>query len=486
MRFKAVAAAAVLAAGVSGFALAADVNEQGAKDLFNNLTYFLPDDLAKSGAISVKPVASHYEVTYDFQRMLAKLKIHDLDIKGLEPLKMLATPQDDGLWKIEGNNAFDITAHSKPGKGPDTEVRYALNSSTVEGLFDPALHYLRSMDMKGKGIIFNTKTTDEEKNVQKNDATIDSIGYTLSSADSGEPGRLDIKMNGSLQSLYDKISTEEATLGEIKVASIDFNMGATKLPLKAVNSILQFVSLHKDEKKLSDKDAEALKTLITDAMPIAGSFEESVGINGISVTTPLGNGGLDKLGYFFKIAGPANAMSADFGLNATKLTLESALVPEDYMAFIPDSADFQVQVPNLNFSAMMDVFKQADLKNPDADKDMDTKLQQAMFPDGTVQINFPKISAVSGLYDIEATGTMRGWLNEKDRVSMKMSVLARDLDKTIAAVQEAAKAKPDLSQLSFGLMMAKGFAKTDADGRSRWDIDLSDDGHVSVNGQVMK
>jgi hypothetical protein len=173
-------------------------------------------------------------------------------------------------------------------------------------------------------------------------------------------------------------------------------------------------------------------------------------------------------------------------MSAEKLTLASGLMPEDYVAFIPDAADIQLQVPNLNFSALMDVLQQTDFKVPDNNTAMDVKLQQAMFPDGTMTINFPKISAVSGLYDVEASGSMRGSLNEKDRVSMKMTVLARDLDKTIAAVQEAAKTKTDLAQLSFGLMMAKGFAKTDADGRSRWEIDLSDDGGVKVNGQVIK
>lgn len=486
MRFKAVAVAAVLAAGVAGATQAADVSEQGAKDLFGNLTYFLPDDIAKSGAIAVKPVSSHYEVTYDLRALFDKLNVTGFDISGLKPLMMLATPQDSGLWNIEGNNAFDVTARSKPGSGPDSEFRYALASSSFQGVFDPALHYLRSMDMKGSGITFTTKTTDDSGSVQKNDATVESVGYTLSSADSGEPGRLDMKMSGSLQSLYDKISSGDATLGEIKVAAIDFNAGATSLPLKAVNSLLHFVSERKDQKTLSDTDSLALKALLMDAMPIVGSFDESVSVKDISVTTPFGDGGLQKLGYFFKVAGPAKAMNADFGLNAEKLTLATGLVPEDYIAFIPDAADVQVQVPNLNFSALMDVLRQADFKNPENDTAMDEKLQQAMFPDGTVMINFPKISAVSGLYDIEASGSMRGWLNEKDRVSMKMTVFARDLDKTIAAVQEAAKTKADLSQVSFGLMMAKGFAKTDADGRSRWDIDLSDDGGVTINGQVMK
>ncbi|MGO7565644.1 hypothetical protein ACC754_42765, partial [Rhizobium johnstonii] len=44
----------------------------------------------------------------------------------------------------------------------------------------------------------------------------------------------------------------------------------------------------------------------------------------------------------------------------------------------------------------------------------------------------------------------------------------------------------DLNQVSFGIMMVKGFAKTDADGRSRWDISVSRDGAIAVNGQVVK
>ncbi len=484
MRFKAVAAAAVLAAGVAGATQAADVSEQGAKDLFNNLTYFLPDDIAKSGGISVKPVGSQYQVTYDLKALFDKLGITGFEISGLKPLTMLATPLDSGLWNVEGNNGFDITAKSRPGTDPDVEFRYALASSVFKGVFDPALHYLRSADLQGKGITFATKTNDAS--AQRTEGTVDSIGYTLSSADSGEAGRLDVKMNGSMQSFYDKVSSGDATLAEIKVAAIDFNAGVTKLPLKSVNSILHFVSEHKDQKTLSDADSKALKALFMDAMPIVGSFEEAITAKDISVTTPFGEGGLQKLGYFVKLAGPTNAMNADFGLNAEKLTLATGLVPEDYIAFIPDVTDFQVQMPNLNFSALMDVFQQADFNDPESKAALDTKLQEAMFPDGTMTINFPKISAVSGLYDVEAIGSLRGWLNEKDRVSMKMTVFARDLDKTIAAVQEAAKTKADLSQLSFGLMMAKGFAKTDTDGRSRWDIDLSDTGGVTVNGQVMK
>jgi hypothetical protein len=35
------------------------------------------------------------------------------------------------------------------------------------------------------------------------------------------------------------------------------------------------------------------------------------------------------------------------------------------------------------------------------------------------------------------------------------------------------------------MMMVKGFAKTDPDGRQRWDISVERDGSVNVNGQVL-
>src|ERR1700744_2367057 len=117
MNLKRNVAAAVLAIGVSGAAHAADINTQGAQDLLSNLTHFLPEDLATSGFITVTPADNRYKITYDFAKLLDKIKNTDFIISGLKPFTAFATPQDGGLWAIEGNNAFDVTAKSK--SGPD-------------------------------------------------------------------------------------------------------------------------------------------------------------------------------------------------------------------------------------------------------------------------------------------------------------------------------------------------------------------------------
>ncbi|MGO8655710.1 hypothetical protein ACC771_08450, partial [Rhizobium ruizarguesonis] len=114
------------------------------------------------------------------------------------------------------------------------------------------------------------------------------------------------------------------------------------------------------------------------------------------------------------------------------------------------------------------------------------EMAKKLFLDGRLTIEFPKVSAKSDVYDVDMTGKIEGRVDTQKDYSMEATILTRDLDKTIAAVQELAKTDPDLNHVSFGSMMVKCFANTDADGRSHWDISISRDGAIAVNGQVVK
>ena len=92
---------------------------------------------------------------------------------------------------------------------------------------------------------------------------------------------------------------------------------------------------------------------------------------------------------------------------------------------------------------------------------------------------------MSDVYDVDVSGKVVADLLQPKRYALQATVLARDYDKTIAFIQNAAKTDPQLNQLSFGMMMAKGFAKTDPDGRQRWDVTAGSDGTVTINGQVL-
>ena len=109
-----------------------------------------------------------------------------------------------------------------------------------------------------------------------------------------------------------------------------------------------------------------------------------------------------------------------------------------------------------------------------------------MFPSGYGTLEFPRISAASGVYDVEVSGALKGSTKHHPSYSLQATILARNFDRTVAAIQDAAKTDPQLNSVSFSLIAATGFAKTDPDGRLRWDVTMDEDRTVTVNGQVMK
>jgi hypothetical protein len=258
------------------------------------------------------------------------------------------------------------------------------------------------------------------------------------------------------------------------------------VPVRELRDLLHFVFEHVKAKKLSKSGSDKFEKLARAALPLFGALEETVVANNLSVATDMGKVGLSKLTYSFKMNGLTSSSSVGFGLRAENLKLDSGAVPAGYEALVPSMAVVEVGVPDMNFAAAADILLQTDFSGKDGPSpETGSRIEQAVFPNDRLTLEFPEISASSGVYDIDMSGKMVADLKHTDRYSLQMSVLARDYDKTIAFVQNAAKTDPELNQISFVMMMAKGFAKTDPDGRQRWDIVVGEDGSFTVNGQVM-
>ncbi|MDE1995441.1 MAG: hypothetical protein KGI75_23270, partial [Rhizobiaceae bacterium] len=121
MRSRAIAAAAVFSISLAGISQAADVSEQGAKDLRNALTHSLSRDLARSDFVTVKPGAGEYEITYDFEKFFDKINSSVLSVTGLKPLTLMAEPLEHGQWGIKGDNAVDFAVAT-----PDASMNYSI------------------------------------------------------------------------------------------------------------------------------------------------------------------------------------------------------------------------------------------------------------------------------------------------------------------------------------------------------------------------
>lgn len=482
MRHRLITATSAIVLALATGASAADISQDGANAIRDNLNHLLPGDIAKKQPVTVKPAGSRYEITYDFAKLLDKVKKQDFEIKGLTPFTMFATPQDSGLWNLEGNNNFNVTGHFK---GPDdkrSDFTYSIAQMDFTSVFDPAISYLRSGDFSAKDLKFSSTTDTESVN-----ASFADMVYKLSSADSAMAGRLDFAANGRFGTFAEQVSSKDMPPIQFSADSLDFNAKVNGIAAKDLKEMVLFVLDHADQKELSKESETKLKEMLGKAFPLLTSLEETITLNNLAVTSAVGSGGAKSFGYHFTVDGPSNATRIGVAMDAADVKLDSALIPPGYTAFLPQALDIQFGVPGMDFAAFGDEFMKVDFSK--AAGDTEKAGQQAaekLFPGGILKVDFPKISAKSGVYDVEMSGELEGRVDTQKDYKLHASIVARDYDKTIAAVQELAKTNPDLNQASFGLMMIKGFAKPDADGAQRWDVDVASDGSVSVNGQQIK
>lgn len=483
MRFQVIAVAGLIATSLAGASQAAEINEQGARELGNVLNHAFSQDLVKGGFVHVKPAENAYEVTFDIAQFLGKVSSSDFSITGLKAQTFLAAPLANGLWNIEQNSdGMQATIHSKVGPGPATDMNYSLGPYTYSGVFDPAISYLRSANFASKD--FKSSSV---ANGQTIDMGAGAINSTLATIDTGEGHKVDFHMSGNMPAFYEKVVAPNLPGFEARSDMMNVEASVTGVPVTELRDLIRFVFQHVKAKNLSKKGSDRFKELVRGALPLFAHLSETASLQGFTVSTDKGSGGLKKLTYSLQMDGISKASRIDVGMRAEDLTLPDGLVPAVYAPLVPSAAELQIGVPNMNFADAVDVLLHADFsKAKPLSKEESDKIEQILFPGQNLMVDMPKFSAKSSAYDIEVSGKLLANLHEKNRVSVQASILARDYDKSISVVQDAAKADPQLNQLSFGMMMAKGFAKTDPDGRQRWDINVAEDGTFTVNGQVMK
>ncbi|NLR96721.1 hypothetical protein HGP17_07725 [Rhizobium sp. P38BS-XIX] len=472
-------AAAVFSMGLAGTSQAADINEQGANELRSVLTHSLSRDLARSDFVTVKPAGDKYEITYDLAKFFDKINSSVFSVTGFKPLSLFAQPVDQGRWHLTGDNGLDIAVHS-----PTSDIGYSIGSSSLDGVFDPTIEMMRSMNIKSNGVKFSSVGSGPRSG-RKIDATIDSASFAHTVTDSKEAGKVDLQLQTRLQRLNEQFTLRpHGDPVTFTADSVDTTVSATSLPEKELRALFRFFVQHVKAKQLSESGSEKFAQLVHRALPGFGSLNKTMALTNAMVATDKGKVGVKHIDYSFKMDGLTKASNVNFELRADHFTPDADLVPAAYAPFLPESLDVQLGMSDINFSGLIDTALEAVAKR--ATPVSGEVIKRTMFPSGYGTLEFPKISATSGVYDIEVSGKLKGSTKAHSDYSLQATILVRDFDKTVAAVQAAAKTDPRLNNVSFGLLAAKGFAKTDADGRMRWDVTLDEARTLTVNGQVMK
>lgn len=461
---------------------AAEIDDQGARTLKDNLSHFLPDSARSSGFLTVRPAGDRYEVTYDIARLIETIDKKNFTVSGLTPFTLFSAPLNNGQWKLNSDSNMNFSVQGRAPDGKPTSLTYSVTDAVFSGIFDPAISYLRSGEATSGPIRMVSKSGTEEI-----EASFAGMNYSLGATNSATAGATDFHGTGSFSRFYERIATPQAAPVQIRAESLDFDVGVEGVVAQNIQKLVSFMlELVKDERP-SEAEIAELKELIRGAMPFFTSLSEKIAFNKFTVASQVGDIGVDKLSYTLTMTEPSEATRIGVGLGVEKISTPSGLVPEVYARLVPDMAEMEVGIAALNFTRFVDTLMEMDLSKPGPLPEAESeRLGKAILDDGQLTIDFPKIIARSSLYDVEASGEISGYPDQKDRYNLETSILARDIDRLIQYFQGAAKVDPQFNQVSFAIMMAKGMAKTEPDGRLRWDIRFEDGKALSVNGQVIQ
>jgi len=162
-------------------------------------------------------------------------------------------------------------------------------------------------------------------------------------------------------------------------------------------------------------------------------------------------------------------------------------VPAAFESAVPEHATFKMAVANLDLAgAVTYMLDHGDFsKKEPLTEEQSAELGRIVLPGGMMTFELEDVSAVSPIYDVRLTGTMRVHIEDKDRRRADLTLTMRKFDETVAYLQKNATVVPEFGQASFGLLMMKGLARDAGDGAQAWDVTVGEDGKVLINGRPL-
>ncbi len=385
--------------------------------------------------------------------------------------------QDDGAWRVEPSDIPPISAHMKDGAST-----IAITGYKGQFVIDPAIAWYRS----GSGGA-------DKMNLQAHapglDETVDAGALRFTgSAKAAADGSVSSTMQESVADLGVSLATTPngakagpdakpvTMVAHIDKATVDATLDGLKS--RAALDLWAFLVAHPSRPELAANEA-ALKTLLTNALASELKVDENIGLQRITVRTPLGVVAIDaaKIGVG-GAAGAAGAFEEHFTVDG--LSAPPGLVPAMYRNFFPTSLDIGFKasgfdVPAASAEAIADMHLAGDA--PPISAEDNAKVWAKLIGAGPVIVDVPPSRLVAPHLDIAFEGQVR---YQAAKPTGTFTVHMRNFEKTQAALKGLG---PETEKkMAPVLAMAKGLAKSGGDGALTWVGELGADGMMKVNG----
>jgi hypothetical protein len=429
------------------------------------------------GVVTVEADGDDYIATFDVAPLAKKYSANG-EMMTMSPFELTLTSKGDGQWDVNHSGPFNFAV-----KAPNAlSLDFKTESYETEGVFDENLMTFLS----NSSTIKNMSLVEEIVDASQNKTSIDISVANFTTEQTGAAnanGGVDLESKYKFDGLSEKISGGAATGGmnvEITAEEGSYDTTGTGLKSKSIFDLISFFVSHQDKASIV-KDQAALKTTLSESLPLFENLNSTGTFSKVSVTTPIGPIGMDSIAITVDANGVVEDGKLRESISVSGLAIPQAIVPPWAVSLVPKNVTFDVSGSDFNLLAPAKlILEKLDLsKEPSIPDGLEATLMPLFLPKGAATVTLHPTSINNDVYSFTAEGSMTAGPAAMPAGQAKLK--AKGLDEIMKVVQSA---PPEMGLQSYGAMIvaAKGLGKAEPDGSLSYDIATTPEGKVTVNG----
>jgi acylphosphatase len=472
---------AVFVLALSAPAFGQTVNDEGAKQLSENLSHYIGKQAIDSGFLKVSVEGDAYKLAVDFKPVVDPLATQHSFKFDFSPYAFLVKPRSNGTWDVSADVSPSGSFEFKGPEGPQS-MQFSLKDGKFTGVYDPELAAFTSATQSIAGMTMNSQDAMQRAKVSTG------AGTATMRATKAAKGGVDFTAMQTIADFAEALDFDDPKSGlkfplTIKSPELSVNATGKGVRTKPFLDLLAFAVANESEAKLKANQAQ-LKSLLLAALPLWERIDGSYGLKDLTVESSVGHFGAAELGTSFGTDGIAQNGAINYTIKAAGLTIPHNLVPAWGTALLPTDINLNFGGANINLDSMAKKAIEAFDLNQDPPLPANFgEMLTADFMANTPKVVIGHSTVKNGEMEIAIEGevTFPGMKPEAN-----MTIYVAGYDKIVESLQAAAKSEPEAAQYVPVALAIKGFGKTLPNGRIEWVVNGKPDGSVTVNGVMVK
>ncbi|RTM10340.1 MAG: hypothetical protein EKK31_02970 [Hyphomicrobiales bacterium] len=462
-------------------AFAQTVDNQGAKQLSDNLARYFGKQAFDKGVLKVSVEGDAYKIALDVKALVTALPEQKLLKFDMAPYALMVKPRSDGSWDVSSNFSQGASFEFDGPEGRQS-MEFTIKDGKLTSVYDPALAAFTNATGSLAGMTMTSRDAKQQAEASTGAGTATVV------ATKSANGGVDFTATQKVSDFVERIKIDDPNSGmnfplTLKTPELSVDASGKGVRTKPLLDLLAFAVANEDEAKLKAGQAE-LKSLMLAALPIWERIEGNYGFKDFEVDSPVGKFGATQFSTAFGMDGVSQNGKVDYAIKATGLTIPRQTLPDWTVPLLPTDIDLNFGGANIDLDTMAKKAIEAlDLnKNPPLSDEFGKALA-ADFKAKNPKVVIGHSTLKNGDIEVAMEGEMT-FPGEKPDATVTVDIAG--YDKIVDALKEGAKSDEQMAQAFPFALAVKGFGKTLPDGRLEWVINTKADGSVAVNGAMLK